>query len=288
MSSERGSSDPAKRADWPDLEADLRTLSASALRLKYKGEASSHANMKVRCKEGFELDPAWNEFSDFLRDMGPRPHPSYSIDRIDPLIRKYGPDLCRWASKKEQTENRSSTIWIEFEGRDETLADLARRFDVPYTTLHAAYSRGETPTQIAARLKGTSSEYCPDHILGDALAVRDWRASFKAWKEKLPREHRWMAEPEVFDLITCSRQLQSGAKWLERRGFFELAGEEHEEAEALLGTPQGLAWQHGHVRIRKALKALVGRAPKVAVRVAKSGQTYDHFVRFADWMEKPS
>lgn len=143
-------------------------------------------------------------------------------------------------------------------------------------------------TQIAARLKGTSSEYCPDHILGDALAVRDWRASFKAWKEKLPREHRWMAEPEVFDLITCSRQLQSGAKWLERRGFFELAGEEHEEAEALLGTPQGLAWQHGHVRIRKALKALVGRAPKVAVRVAKSGQTYDHFVRFADWMEKPS
>jgi len=44
----------------------------------------------------------------FYEDMGPKPSPSHSIDRIDnyKLIDAYSKENCRWASKKEQVLNR--------------------------------------------------------------------------------------------------------------------------------------------------------------------------------------
>ncbi len=49
-----------------------------------------------------------NSFSDFYRDLGPRPGPRYSVDRIDGK-RGYCPHNCRWATAHEQVLNRRST-----------------------------------------------------------------------------------------------------------------------------------------------------------------------------------
>lgn len=49
----------------------------------------------------------WQEFSNFLMDMGERPNGT-SIDRID-SSKGYEPGNCRWATKSEQTRNRKTT-----------------------------------------------------------------------------------------------------------------------------------------------------------------------------------
>ena len=53
---------------------------------------------------GIRVCDRWRNFQNFLSDMGGRPH-GRTLDRIDG-DGHYDPSNCRWATAKEQTENR--------------------------------------------------------------------------------------------------------------------------------------------------------------------------------------
>ena len=79
--------------------------------MKQRCYYKKHKDYKYYGGKGIKVCDRWLEsFDNFVEDMGEKPHPDLTLDRKD-SNGDYEPSNCRWATHKEQAENRKP---IEF------------------------------------------------------------------------------------------------------------------------------------------------------------------------------
>lgn len=76
-----------------------------------------HKNFKSYGGRGITVCKRWRDnFEAFYEDMGPRPTPKHSIERMD-NNGNYEPKNCKWATDEEQHLNTRRTVFVEVEGK---------------------------------------------------------------------------------------------------------------------------------------------------------------------------
>ncbi|SRR6266511_5038461 len=91
---------------------------------------------------GITMCDRWRDsFEAFLADMGPRPTPGHTVERIDNAL-SYFPDNCRWADRTEQARNTRRNRLITHDGRTMTLAEWSQITGINRRTIAARLDRG--------------------------------------------------------------------------------------------------------------------------------------------------
>lgn len=98
---------------------------------------------------GITVCQRWMRFENFYEDMG---DPSgLTLDRID-NNKGYSKENCRWATMLEQSNNKRTNIFIKYQDRRMTLAELSREVGISHDTLWRRYKAGKSGDELVARV----------------------------------------------------------------------------------------------------------------------------------------
>ena len=92
---------------------------------------SNADNYKYYGGRGIKYDIRWEEFINFLNDMGMPPSNHHTIDRIDNNA-NYCKDNCKWALQSEQNINKRNTIIVNFNGENIPLKKIVDANNLSY------------------------------------------------------------------------------------------------------------------------------------------------------------
>lgn len=92
---------------------------------------------------GIKVCERWDDFANFRADMGEPPGPGYSLDRFPDGDGHYEPGNVRWATKEQQSNNRSSNRNITLpDGREMSVSKAAREMKISRLTLQYRVKAG--------------------------------------------------------------------------------------------------------------------------------------------------
>lgn len=118
-------------------------------------------SMRNRCKnsntkdsgyyveKGITYCEKWSSFDGFWEDMQEGYADDLTLDRID-SNGNYEKSNCRWATRAEQSRNRSFCRYLTFNGETKTLAEFCRQYGLNKTTVLKKVRLGWDATKILA------------------------------------------------------------------------------------------------------------------------------------------
>ena len=97
---------------------------------------------------GITVCDEWmNSFEKFFEDMGLKPDPKYSLERVD-NNGPYSKENCIWADSKTQSKNKSTSKYLEYDGKIMHLNDWAHIVGIHSDTLAQRFDAGWSAERI--------------------------------------------------------------------------------------------------------------------------------------------
>lgn len=141
-----------------DVAVAVKTKHGCAAVGRMTPEYRAWSSMKSRCGNypnsvsykdyagrGIKVCQRWlDSFDNFLADMGPKPDPSYELDRID-VNGNYEPSNARWATKKLNRRNRRTAYLVEYNGEKKPLGQWCEDLGIDYDRTYGRLRRGIPP-----------------------------------------------------------------------------------------------------------------------------------------------
>jgi hypothetical protein len=101
---------------------------------------------------GIKYDLRWEDFAKFFEDMGSCP-PGHTLDRID-NDKSYGPENCRWSSRKQQARNKRNVKSLTLDGVTRTVPEWADLLGISSSLINSRLSKGWTTEEALSPMKG--------------------------------------------------------------------------------------------------------------------------------------
>ena len=105
---------------------------------------SKSANFEFYGGRGIKVCEEWQDakaFGIWAKNSGFKP--GLSLDRIDPN-KDYSPENCRWATAREQANNRRNTLYLTANGETHTISEWSRITGIKRSTINNRICRGWT------------------------------------------------------------------------------------------------------------------------------------------------
>lgn len=142
------------------LKVDTKTR----LRCIWNGMIKRCDNPKNSCyrlygEKGIRVCYEWYNFDNFYSwALSNGYDKDLSIDRID-SSKGYYPENCRWATRKQQSDNTSQVIYITYNGKTQPLSDWSRELGIKNGTLYWRYHQGWSVEEMFAKTRFFASKY---------------------------------------------------------------------------------------------------------------------------------
>lgn len=110
-------------------------------------------NYKNYGRRGIKMCEKWiNSFVAFLEDMGERPSSNHTLDRID-NNGNYEKSNCRWATKREQSNNTRTNRLIKINDKEITVSEFSRKYGINISNVFYELKKGMNPKDIIEKYK---------------------------------------------------------------------------------------------------------------------------------------